>query len=353
MGVRQINQGLIAGPLGLGTPKQALTGAAANASASVTPSLVDIVAPGNELPRGKATSTDTKFFALTVFLARSIPIYVEAKFSGGTSRAPQGLRWSGGEPSPDHDDSERLILTKDPGKFVVSCSLGRVTKTAVIYVVGAQQTDFRGDGGGVFHSDNLGSLKRKDGKTFPTKGRRTGRNMPPLGSTFDFNDFCETQYTIQPNDFVADANAGRFLKDNIKWLITREKQTQLFVGDTSGNWVNPVHDVAFVDDTDEDNQMVDPWSTNGHLYSNDGPGFFNLKGLTLVTEVVWKNRFQERVMVTFDGTSPKTGNTCSDTFQWHDFRSLTKGTVMWQESGSFGGNELVKGDKDWGLLPAP
>jgi hypothetical protein len=182
MGVRQHNQGLIAGPLGLGTANQALTGAAAKASASVPPSLVDIVAPGDELPGGTATSTSTKFFALTVFLARSIPIFVEAKFSAGTSQAPPGLQWSGGEPSPDHDDSERLILTKNPGKFVVSCTLGGVTKTAVIYVVGAQQTDFRGDGGGVFHSDNLGSLKRKDGKTFPTKGLRTRRNLP-AGST--------------------------------------------------------------------------------------------------------------------------------------------------------------------------
>ena len=56
---------------------------------------------------------------------------------------------------------------------------------------------------------------------------------------------------------MADANAGRFLKDKIKWLTTREKQTKLFVGDASGNWVNPVHDVAFVDHTGP----VDWWHT--------------------------------------------------------------------------------------------
>ena len=172
----------------------------------------------------------------------------------------------------------------------------------VLYVVEAQQTDFRGDGGGVFHSDNLPSLKRKDGKTFPTKGRRTGRNMPPTGSNFDFNDFCETQYTIKPDEFVTDANAGLFVKNGIKWLITREKQTQSFLGD-SGTWVKVLNDVTFADDTDEDNQMVDPWSASGHLYSNDGPGFFNLT-LTTATEVVFRNRFQERVKMTFDGSSP-------------------------------------------------
>jgi hypothetical protein len=347
--LRQLNQGLIPGPAGIksATVSQALTGSPRNPP----PTLVDVTSDtGDELPRGKAASTNTRFFALTARLASAVPLYFNAVFSGGP--APKGLRWSGGEPSPDGIDSERLILTNKPGKFVVSCSLGSVTKSAVLYVVEAQQTDFRGDGGGVFHSDNLPSLKRKDGKTFPTKGRRTGRNMPAPGSNFDFNDFCETQYTIKPDEFVADANAGLFLKNNIKWLITREKQTQSFLGD-SGTWVKVVNDVTFVDDTDEDNQMVDPWSASGHLYSNDGPGFFNLT-LTTATEVVFKNRFQERVKMTFDGSSPKTGSghICSDTFQWHDFRSLTKnGSVAWMESGSFGGNELLKGDKAFGPSP--
>jgi len=38
-------------------------------------------------------------------------------------------------------------------------------------------------------------------------------------------------------------------------------------------------------------------------YSNDGPGFFNLT-LTTATDVVFRNRFQERVKMTFDGSSP-------------------------------------------------
>ena len=39
-------------------------------------------------------------------------------------------------------------------------------------------------------------------------------------------------------------------------------------------------------------------------YSNDGPGFFNLT-LTTATDVVFRNRFQERVKMTFDGSSPR------------------------------------------------
>ena len=40
-------------------------------------------------------------------------------------------------------------------------------------------------------------------------------------------------------------------------LITREKQAQVFFGVAAG-WATMEDDATFVDDTDEDNQMVGP-----------------------------------------------------------------------------------------------
>jgi hypothetical protein len=338
---------LIPGPAGL---VREATEVFRDSPVNPPPSLIDLRSDvGTELPRGTGASTNTRFFALTITDANDMPPLVEAVLS--VSDAAKDLQWSGG--LPVSNPSKRLIIANQVGKFVVSCSLGGVTKTAVIYVVGAEQTDFRGDGGGVFHPDNLPSLKLKGGRIVPTKGLRTGRNIPPLGSNFGFNDFCETQYTLKPDEFVADANAGLFEKTNIKWLLTREKQTQAFLGDEeSGTWVTVVNDATFVDDTDEVNQMLDPWSANGHLYSNDGPGFLPLVSKDAANLAVFKNRLQERVKVTFDGSSPKTGSTCSQQFQWHDFRSFkSPARGVWLESTSFGGNELIKGDKPLGPPP--
>jgi hypothetical protein len=134
----------------------------------------------------------------------------------------------------------------------------------------------------------------------------------------------------------------------VTWLITRQKQTRSWLGDGS-IWAPIIQDADWVDDTDPDNQMVDPFGASGHLYSNDGPGMMMKKPLTAGSEVVIKHRLRERVQVSFDGSTPS--NNCSDLFFWHDFRSLRK-DITWMERDSFGGNELVKGDKDWGSVPS-
>lgn len=312
-------------------------------------SLTDINVPSaTELPRGPGAPPGAKFFALTVAEAQAIPIYVSANITGGP---PAGVTWTGGQSAAQPE--ERLVLSKTPGKFVVTCTLGGVKKTAVIYVVGATQTDFRGDGGGTFHSDNIASLRRADGRTFSTSGRKTGRNTPSLGSRIDFNDFCETQYTVEPAAFIADGNAGQFNKANVKFIVRREKWVRSWVGDVaSSTWAPSMQDTSWTDDTDAVNSMLNPWGAQGHLYSSDGPGLINLT-MPDVTGIVLKYRLRQQVHATFDGTDPMDGHGLTGLFFWHDFRSLHKpgSSVMWMETSSFGGNELVKGDKDWGTNP--
>lgn len=318
------------------------TGADAKTSRWLTLS-VDSADP---ISRGDNAPPRTRFFALTVGLASSIPIYIEAKSS---EDPPPPLRWTGGEASPDKIATERLLLTKVPGKFVITCTDGQVTATAVIYVVNAVRTDYRGDGGGTFHDDNKKTMKRKDGKIINTSGLRTGRNTP-TGNIVDFNDFCETQYTVQPSEFVADGRSGVIDTSGIQFLVTRQKQTQAFLGDST-SWVPILRNAGFVDDTDTVNQMNDPWNANGHLYNNDGPGFEMDKPLPTAKRVVVKHRLRERVKVTFDGSPPEDMWTCSDEFAWHDFRSLELRNSKWTEVSTFGGNELAAGDKDFPPLP--
>jgi len=298
------------------------------------------------LPRGDNAPANTRFYALTAGLASCIPIYIEAKSS---EDPPPTLRWTGGEPSPDKIATERLLLTNTQGKFSITCTDGQVTATAVIYVVKVVLTEFRGDNGGTFHTDNKKTIKRKDGKVFNTSGLKTGRNTP-TGNIVDFNDFCETQYTVQPSEFVADGKSGVIDTTGIQFLLTRQKQAQAFLGDPT-NWAPIQRDAAFVDDTDTENQMNDPWNADGHLYSNDGPGFQMAKALPTANRLVVKQRLRERVKVTFDGSPPAEMWTCSDEFAWHDFRSMELRGPKWVEVVTFGGNELIAGDKDF--LPLP
>jgi hypothetical protein len=287
-----------------------------------------------------------KIFALTLAEASAIPIYVEAVTSGGSA---DGSIWTGGQSAAQ--SNERLVLSDRPGKFEVSCTLGGVVKRAIIYVVGAKRTDFRGDRGGSFHGDNIAMLTRKDKRTFAVAGRKTGRNSPVLGGAIDFNDFCETQYTLEPAAFVADANAGLFNKDKVRFIVAREKMTRAWLGDVdSGTWVPLSADPDWTDDTDVINSMLNPWSSSGHLYSNDGPGLMNMT-LT-ATGIVFKHNLRELVQATFDGSDPKDGHSISGSrFHWHDFRSLRKSSIMWMETDSFGGNELAAGEKPWGAIP--
>jgi hypothetical protein len=260
------------------------------------------------------------------------------------------LTWSGdGKETPDLNDEVRLVDIKKPGKFVVSCSDGTWRSIAFIYVVWASMTAFKGDGGGAFDSDNIKTLRRKDGKVISTQGTTTGRQLP-AANILDFNDLCETQYTVAPPEFLADGNADLFDAKSVRFLVTRQKRSKAFLGNGT-MWAKVMEDASFVDDTDATNSMLDPFGANGHLYSNDGPGFQMTQPMNPGDMVVFKHRLRELVKVAFDGGSAASGTTCSGEFSWHDFRSLEFVFGKCKEASTFGGNEESQGDKDFGQLP--
>jgi hypothetical protein len=313
----------------------------------LSPSLVRLEVSGAQrLPDGHQTPANTTNWAVT---PETSPLSIRAITLGGVPP----LTWAGdGKETSDLNDEMRLLDIRQPGKFVVTCTDGKWRTIAVIYVLWARMTAFKGDGGGTFDSDNIKSLRRKDGKTINTQGKATGRQLP-AAATLDFNDMCETQYTLVPPEFLADGNSNLFDAKQTRFLVTRRKQTKAFLGGTIGPWVRVQEDAGFVDDTDVMNSMLDPFNASGHLYSNDGPGLQMTQPLSVGDRVVIKHRLRELIKITFDGSSPVSGTTCSDEFSWHDFRSLEFVACQWKEASTFGGNELTRGDKDFAPLPTP
>ena len=130
------------------------------------------VAGAQRLPDGNQTPANTSNWVLTI---GDTPISIRAICVGGVPP----LTWSGdGKQTPDQNDELRLLDIKQPGKFVVTCTDGTWRSIAVIYVIWARMTAFKGDGAGGFDSDNIKTLHREDGKLINTQGTSTGRQLP-------------------------------------------------------------------------------------------------------------------------------------------------------------------------------
>jgi hypothetical protein len=308
----------------------------------------------SELPRGPNAPAGTRYAAVNAndfVFARLVAVFSPDLENRPPQAFPDDFTWSGGLPLEPEKRWQRLVSATQPGKQVISCSSGGVTRTVVLYVLGVEHTDFRGDNGGTFHDDNLATVTRK-GVVLHLKGRRTGREIP-ADDFVDYSDWCESQFTVKPPELISDGNAGLFKKDPIKWFVHQEMKLRSWVRVLQGMdapWVNAAWVSQWTDDNDA-NKMLDPWNAGGgHLYSNDGPGLAS-SGVRHPewVQIVQKMRFRQWVKVTVDGGQE--WFQFPTPFVWHDFRSLKRNGSGWVEVPDFDGNELARGDKAWGASP--
>ena len=345
-------------PLGGGSG----TGSGSNPAATIR--LVDlrITTDANggatELQSGAKAPGDTRFAAKPAFLSRQ-DLVIEAVFDPDLSKrpadVPKSLVWRGGGADRNWIRAHRVISNDGrAGKHVVTCTLGGVTKTLVLYAFGANPTGFKNSGS--FSSDNRAP-------SVVIKAANAGFDQPlgvngPDPTSGKHLDPCETQFTVVPPEMVADAKAGLFNKDSLQFRVTRKAMQRVWVlvADSSGKraWQEKtssnysIPNAAF-DDDHSDDKHLDPWDT-GHLYAVDGPGDDNLekdddtKQASNWLGFVGQFRMSEFVVFRFGSPAAKTDPICSSKDQaWHDFRRLLKLNGKWAND-TTGTNEIAAGD---------
>jgi hypothetical protein len=257
----------------------------------------------------------------------------------GPRRVPSSLTWGGGIPVTDNP-LRRTVSRSAWGKFPVSCSLDGVSRTVIVYIIGAEPTGYQGDGG-TSYPDN-------------------DKAVTPLGiqpcdpGTGRYSDQCQIQFTVRPLELIRDGNAGLFNMDDVEWDVSREKLARYWrrEPDATGALVWNLYDDRGAswasDDSHDQDEDNNPWDANGHLYGNDTPAD---TPRAAAVAYVKKLRMREWVRVNIGGGIGRNGRICSGYQYWHVFRSLVRTGGTWRHSPQFGGNEIIAGDPGWGPSP--
>jgi hypothetical protein len=252
---------------------------------------------------------------------------------------PSGtLTWTGGS-EVANNQLQRTVSKSAWAKHTVRVDCSSTHYTTLVYVLGAEPTDYSPTNG-------------TSGAHFPDNERgyaTTGLSPPPVDpATGRAEGRCEIQFTIRPDALVTDANNGIFATSDIQWDVSREQQRTTW-RKNGGIWTLADSEETWISDddptsNDEDNN---PWNSNGHIYGNDIPWYYDQN----VEAWVKKLNMREWVRVGLGGVSATDGTICSDYSHWHWFRSVTKG-VNWAEDPTYG-NEIPPGNVFWGATPIP
>jgi hypothetical protein len=305
---------------------------------------------------GKSAPADTVFAAgIQAMVTQMVEITATITFKASTMKGLgplsllKKLTWTGGFDLPNKDLGKRGVSRTAHGKLEVTCALGDLKQTIVIYIIGAKPTGFQGDSGTHFSDNSITAAANNKGS--PNK---LGVGLDAANSTI--GGACEIEFTILPAELLTDGNNNVFDTTEIKWDVTREKKVEAWFAKpapTGMVWTKetkPDLNISnWKDDddssTDEDN---DPWGAGGggHLYGNDWPF---VQTTSDAVGYVIRMQMREWVRVAIGGGSgnvPTSAGTprCSDYQLWHFFGEIQKVNGSWTMTSSFGGNEITVGN---------
>lgn len=323
-----------------------------------------VIGGASALPRGAKATAGVDFFAAP---PTGASLTVQAVFNppmaSGDAQAAK-IKWDGdGQSGPV--PFQRMLRADKVGRREVSCELDGVSRTAIVYVLGANPTNFR-------NKDSWSD----DNKAEFVKNKKVGTGYelslgvhPPAATSGGHLDTCEIQFTVVPPELLTDAQNDLFDKGFIHWRVTREAAETIWVQmpDGSGtlSWKERKAPSKYfvpawtVDDDHTLDSDDDPWKT-GHLYGTDAPGDDNLeKDDDAPTPTPgqapkasgWQGyfaqrRFREFVVVGFGQADSSLADMqrCSDYQYWHQVRRLAKTNGRWAQDPK-GPNEIAKDDR--------